>query len=214
MSLYGPILECVGNAMPLNQSLILVRVNADYIDELSKTHRPETIAGDLRHVAAAGLTEAVGGSPRALRLAVEFGAPGERALKKAGPDAADVVFGDFTEATLRRQAVDALATHGKMALAILDKYAPDPDFREILLTHGAAIIPAIAQADAGPETLAYLGTKGKRSFTESLALRRSSIRRARTARQRSGRSRTMASNVWPSSIRASSDIISSSLCTT
>ena len=170
VSLYGPILDAVGNAMPLNQSLILVRVNADYLDELSKTRRPETIAGDLRHVAAVGLTEAVGGSPSALRLAVEFGPPGEQALKKAGPDAADVVFGDFTEATLRRQAVNALATHGSMALAILDKYAPDPDFREILRTHGAAIIPAIAQADAGPETLAYLETKGKRSFTESLAL--------------------------------------------
>ena len=72
--------------------------------------------------------------------------------------------------TLRRQAVAALATHGSMALAMLDKYAPDPDFREILRTHGAAIIPAIAQADAGPETLAYLGAKTRRSFTESLAL--------------------------------------------
>ena len=72
--------------------------------------------------------------------------------------------------TLRRQAVDALATHGSMALAILDKYATDPDFREILRTKGAAIIPPIAQADAGPETLAYLGAKTHRSFTESLAL--------------------------------------------
>ena len=29
-----------------------------------------------------------------------------------------------------------------MALAILDKYAPDPDFREMLRTHGAAVDPA------------------------------------------------------------------------
>ena len=35
---------------------------------------------------------------------------------------------------------------------------------------GAAIIPPIAQADAGPEMLAYLSAKGRRSFTESLAL--------------------------------------------
>ena len=135
-----------------------------------RTHRPETVASHLRHVAAAGLTEAVGGSPHALRLVVEYGEPGEQALRKAGSDAADVVFGDFSDATMRRQAVAALATHGSMALAMLDKYAPDPDFREILRNHGAAVIPAIAQADAGPEMLAYLGAKKRRSFTESLAL--------------------------------------------
>ena len=60
--------------------------------------------------------------------------------------------------------------HGSMALAMLDKYATDPDFRAILRAHGAAIIPPIAQADAGPDTLAYLGAKSRRSFTESLAL--------------------------------------------
>jgi hypothetical protein len=170
VSLYGPVLEAMGTALPLDQSLILLRVNADYIDELLLTHRPETVAGHLRHVAAAGLTELVGGSSNALRLVVEYGGPGERALRKAGPDAADVVFGDFSDATLRRQAVAALATHGSMALAILDKYAPDPDFREILRSDGPAVIPPIAQADAGPEMLAYLGVKKRRSFTESLAL--------------------------------------------
>ncbi len=134
------------------------------------THRPETVAGHLRHVAAAGLTESAGGSSNALRLIVEYGGPGERALRKAGADAADVVFGDFSDPTLRRQAVAALATHGPMALAMLDKYAPDPDFRAVLRAHGAAVIPPIAQADAGPEMLAYLSAKGRRSFTESLAL--------------------------------------------
>jgi hypothetical protein len=170
VSLYGPVLEALGDALSLDDSLILLRVNSDTIDELLRTHRPETVAVHLRHVAAAGLTEAVGGSPSALRLVVEYGEPGERALKQAGPDAADVVFGDFTDVTLRRQAVIALAAHGSMALAMLDKYATDPDFREILRTHGAAVIPPIAQADAGPETLAYLETKASRSFTESLAL--------------------------------------------
>ncbi len=170
VSLYGPVLEAVGGALPLDQSLILARVNADYLDELLRTHRPETVAGHLRHVAAAGLVEAVGGSPQALRLVVEEGEPGERALKKAGCDAAQVVFGDFADSTLRRQAVNALATHGLMALAILDKYASDPDFRDVLRAHGAAVIPPIAQADAGPETLAYLQAKSRRSFTESMAL--------------------------------------------
>jgi hypothetical protein len=170
VSLYGPVLEAVGTALPLEQALILARVNADYLDELLRTHQSETVAGHLRHVAAAGLVEAVGGSPNALRLVVEQGEAGERALKQAGPDAADVVFGDFADATLRRQAAEALGTHGLMALAILDKYAPDPDFREILRTRGPAIIPPIAQADAGPETLAYLQNKTRRSFKESLAL--------------------------------------------
>ncbi len=170
VKLYGPVLEALGDALPLDQSLILLRVNADYVDELLQTHRPETVAGHLRHVAAVGLVEAVGGSPHALRLVVEQGEPAERALRKAGPDAADVVFGDFADATLRRQAVDALAIHGSMALAMLDKYATDTEFREILRARGAAIIPPIAQADAGPETVAYLQSKTRRSFTESLAL--------------------------------------------
>ncbi len=170
VGLYGPVLEALGDALPLEQALILIRVNANYVDELLQTHRSETVAGHLRHVAAVGLVEAVGSSPHALRLVVEQGEPGERALKMAGPDAADVVFGDFTDATLRRQATEALAAFGPMALAMLDKYATDTEFREILRARGAAIIPPIAQADAGPETVAYLQSKTRRSFTESLAL--------------------------------------------
>jgi hypothetical protein len=170
VSLYGPVLEAIGDAMPLDQSLILLRVNADTIDGLLRTHRPETVAGHLRHVAAAGLTEAVGGSPHALRLVVEHGEAGERALKQAGPDAADVVFGDFDDPTLQNQAVAALGTHGMVALAMLDKYSQDPDFRQILRTFGSDIIPPIAVADTGPDTVAFLQSKTRRSFTESLAL--------------------------------------------
>ena len=89
--------------------------------------------------------------------------------REAGPDAAEVVYDEYSDASLRNQAVEALAEHGTMALAMLDKYATDPDFRDILRVHGAAVIPPIAQTDAGPETLAYLRSKPKRSFTESLA---------------------------------------------
>ena len=56
-----------------------------------------------------------------------------------------------------------------MALVVLDKYAHDPDFREILRAHGAAVIPPVAQADTGPEVLTVLQSKERRSFTESLA---------------------------------------------
>ena len=170
VSLYGPVFESLGDAVPLDQSLILIRVNAAYIDELLQSHRSETVAGHIRHAAATGLMESVSGSPDALRLIVEYGQAGERALKQAGPDAADVVFGDFADPTLRRQAVRALEAHGPMALAMLDKYAADPDFGEILGAHGAAVIPPIARVDAGPETLAYLHGKKKRSLGESLAL--------------------------------------------
>ncbi|WP_406698776.1 hypothetical protein V5E97_07805 [Singulisphaera sp. Ch08] len=168
-SLYGPVLHALGDAMPLDQTLILLRVNSDYVDELLQTHPAETVAGHLRHVAAAGLVEAVGGSPHALRLVVEFGERGELALTQAGADAADVVYDGYSEPTLRNQAVEAMAEHGTMALAMLDKYATDSDFREILRTYGAAIIPPIAVTDSGPETLAYLRSKPKRSFTESVA---------------------------------------------
>ena len=91
-------------------------------------------------------------------------------MRQAGPDAADVVFNDFGDAILRRQATRALGVHGVMALVILDKYATDPDFRDVLRTHGASVIPPIAQADTGPETITYLQGKTRRSFKESLAL--------------------------------------------
>jgi hypothetical protein len=169
VKLYGPVLDALGRALPLDQALILLRVNASYVDELLQTHQPETVAGHLRHVAAAGLVDPVGGSPDALRLVVEFGMRGEAALSKAGPDAADVVFEDFADATLRNQAVEALAEHGSMALAILDKYAADADFREILRTDGPAVIPPIARADSAPEALAHLKSKPRWSWSESLA---------------------------------------------
>jgi hypothetical protein len=169
VKMYGPVLESLGRALPLDQALILLRVNASYVDELLKSHRPETIAGHLRHVAAVGLVEPVASSPDGLRLVVEFGDRGERALTQAGPDAADVVFEDFTDATLRNQAVEALAEHGTMALAILDKYAADADFREILRLDGPAIIPPIARADSAPEALALLKSKPRWNWSERLA---------------------------------------------
>jgi hypothetical protein len=169
VSLYGQVIEALGASLPLDQTLVVLRVNSEYIDELLLTHRPETVAGHISRVAVKGLVQQAGGSPQALRLAVEFGERGERALAKAGPDAADVVFGNFADPTLRNQAVAALGVHGSMALVILDKYASDPDFREILRSLGAAIIPPIAQADTGPEALALLQSKENRSFGEVMA---------------------------------------------
>ncbi len=169
VKLYGGVLGALGRSLPLDQALILLRVNSDYIDELLASHTPATVAGHLRHVAAVGLIEQVGGNPDALRLIVEFGERGERALMQAGPDAADVVFQDFHDATLRHQAVNALAMHGPMALAMLDKYAMDADFQTILARDGAAIIPPIARTDTGPEALSLLKSKPRWNWSERLA---------------------------------------------
>ncbi|MDB5350300.1 MAG: hypothetical protein JWN86_1547 [Planctomycetota bacterium] len=169
VTLYGAVLDALGNDMPLDQALIALRVNTDYVDDLLATSPPEAVARHLAHVSAVGLAEAVGGHPQALRLVVEFGDVGERALKAAGPDAADVVFHSYADSALRNQAVAALAEHGTMALAMLDKYAPDPDFREILRHYGPAVIPPVARSDASPEMLAMLRAKAKKSFKESLA---------------------------------------------
>ncbi len=169
VSLYGPVLDILGDAMPLDQALIVLRVNTDYVDELLRTQRPETVAAHLRHVAAVGLVEQVGGSPHGLQLSVEFGERGDRALERAGADAADVVFEEYADPTLRNQAVEALGQHGPMALAMLAKYAPDPDFREVLRRFGPAVIPPVAQADTAPEVLLMLQQKSRKSLTESLA---------------------------------------------
>jgi hypothetical protein len=170
VNLYGPVLESLASGLPTDQALILLEVNADYVDDLLRTHRCETVAGHLRHVGAAGLTEAVGGSPHGLRLVVEYGELGERALRRVGAEAADVVIDNFDDPTLRRQALQAIAAHGSMALAMLDKYALDADFRAILKRDGPAIIPPIAQTDAGPDVVARLSSETHRSFTQSLAL--------------------------------------------
>ena len=169
VALYGPVLDLRGRALPLDQALILLRVNSGYVDELLRSHRPETVAQHLQHVAGAGLVKEVGGSPNALRLFVEYGKIGENALRKAGSDAADVIYESYTDPTLRNQAAASLAEHGAMALAMLEKYAVDPDFREILRTHGPAVIPPIAQTDASPATLALLRSKPDLSWKEWLA---------------------------------------------
>lgn len=169
VSLYGPVLESLGEALPLDQALIVLRVNSDFLDEQLATGTPETVALHLRHVAAAGLVEAVGGSPHGLRLAVQFGAEGDRALQTAGADAADVVFEQYDDPALRNQAVRALGQYGPMAAAILAKYSTDPDFAAILSHYGPAVIPPIARADVAPEALLALQNKPRRSWSEALA---------------------------------------------
>jgi hypothetical protein len=168
VKLYGPVLEAVGDAMPLDDALLVLRVNTDDVDAMLASHTPETVAGHLRHAAAANLVPVVGGGPHALRLAVEFGTAGDQALRAAGPDAADVVYDEYDEPILRDRAVAALAEHGPMALAILSKYAPDAAFRDILQKYGPRVIEPIAQSDPAPENLAALRAKQDKGFKEIL----------------------------------------------
>jgi hypothetical protein len=171
VKLYGPVLEALGPDMELDDALILLRVNTDDVDRMLANGSPEAVAGHLRHVAGAGLTEAVGSSPHGLRLSAEFGPLGDRALKAAGAEAADIVFDDVPDRPLLRgQAVAALAEHGPMALAMLSKYAADPQFLDILGRFGPRIIPPIAQADPAPEALAALRRKPDRTFKEAVAV--------------------------------------------
>lgn len=169
VTLYGPVLDALGDAMPLDQALIALRVNTEFVDRTLEASQPEVVARQLSHVAASGLGDLVGGHPDALRLVVEYGAEGERALKNAGPDAADVVYNVYSDQALRTAAVNAMADHGTMALAMLDKYAADADFRDVLRRYGSDVIPPIAQADSSPEVLARLRAKSQKSFGETLA---------------------------------------------
>ncbi len=169
VTLYGPVLEALGGALPLDEALIVLRVNTDDVDSLLQTRSPEAVASALRHVASAGVVEAAGSSPHALRLSMEFGDEGDQALRRAGGDAADVVYEEYSDPLLRTQAVASLAQYGPMAAAMLAKYASDSDFREILRRHGPAIIPPVARSDVAPETLLMLQQKARRSLSESLA---------------------------------------------
>lgn len=169
VSLYGEALQQIGEAMPLVDALIVLRVNADDLEGMRKRGGDAAIVSALRDVASEGLAPTVGGGPGTLRLLSEYGPIGARALSEAGPDAAEVAYGDYPDPILRDQAVAAMASHGPMALAMLAKYAPDPDFREILRRYGPRVIPPVAQSDPAPEALAALRDKAEKSWKERLA---------------------------------------------
>ena len=82
------------------------------------------------------------------------------------------IHGSGTHQVLFRRLVP-LSTIGRggerAMLPILDKYAADADFREILRFDGPAVIPPIARADSAPEALALLKSKPRWSWSEGLA---------------------------------------------
>ena len=166
---FGSVLLALRDAIPLEQALIILRVNAVDVANTLETSTPDRVAAEIRHVAARNLVLEVGGSPVGLRFLREFGEPAEEALHRAGPDAANFVVEELDDTELRPAAVAAIAEHGAMALAMLAKYADDPDFQVILRQYGPGVIPPIARVDASPEMLATLREKSDRTMMENIA---------------------------------------------
>ncbi len=169
-TLFGDVIESLDQEELLDDALIALHVSADDSTEYLRDHSSDLLAKHLRHLSAAGLLTKVADHPNALKLTLEFGERGEAAIKASGADAAEVVYQDYSDKDLREKAVEALADHGLTAAVMLEKYASDTQFREILRRHGSAIILPIAQSDMSPELVAKLREKASRTTTESLAL--------------------------------------------
>ncbi|MFM7315959.1 MAG: hypothetical protein ACKO5E_03330 [bacterium] len=168
--LFGDVIEHLNASDLLDDVLITLHVSALDAQEYLETHSPESLAGHLRHLSAVGLLSKMADHPNALKLTLEFGSAGEAAIKKAGADSAEVVYSDYSDRTLRSKAVDALAEHGVQAAVVLEKYASDSEFREILRKYGSSIIRPISQTDLSPEMVARLREQTSRTTFESLAL--------------------------------------------
>ena len=169
-TLFGDVIETLDQEELLDDAVIALHVSADDSTEYLRDHSSDSLAKHLRHLSAAGLLTKVADHPNALKLTLEFGERGEAAIKASGADAAEVVYQDYSDKDLREKAVEALADHGLTAAVMLEKYASDTQFREILRRHGSAIILPIAQSDMSPELVAKLREKASRTTTESLAL--------------------------------------------
>ncbi len=170
ISMFGDVIESLANDAILDEALIALHVSCDDTQVYLRDHTPQSLASHLRHLSAAGLLNEVANHPNALRLTLEYGNRGEAAVRAAGADAAEIVYQVYSDSVLRRQAVESLADHGGQAALVLEKYAPDAQFREILRRDGAAVIPPIARSDMNPELVARLRSKNERSVAESLAL--------------------------------------------
>lgn len=170
IGLFGDVIEHINANDFLDDTLVALHVNAVDAQEYLESHTTDSLAAHLRHLSAVGLLSKIADHPNALKLSLEFGSAGENAMKLAGADAAEVVYTDFSDRTLRSKAVDSLAEHGIQAAVVLEKYASDSEFREILRKYGPAIIRPIAQTDLSPEIVARLREQTTRSTFESLAL--------------------------------------------
>ncbi len=166
---FGSVLKPLRGSMPVEDAIIVARVNWTYLEERLRVRSPESVAAEIRHVGALGLTEEVAGTPDGLRLVGDYGSQGETALRKVGPDAAQIVYQLIPQGELQTLSVEAMAIHGRSAAALLSKYADNNAFLTILGRDGPAIIPPIARADFSPELLAELRAKPDRTPMESLA---------------------------------------------
>lgn len=166
---FGSVLLSLRDAIPLDEALIVLRVNETYVSDQIRQRSAEGVAAELRHIAAVNLVPEVGGSPDGLRLVADHGDLAEKALHRVGPDAASVVYEYGSQKADQASAVAAVAEYGPAALAMITKYGDHEGFREILRRDGPGVVPQIAQADASPELLAELGAKSERSTLEHVA---------------------------------------------
>jgi hypothetical protein len=170
VGIFGDVIEQLNQESILDDALVALHVAALDAQEYLEQHSAESLASHLRHLSAAGLLARVADHPNALKLTLEFGRAGESAIRSAGADAAEVVYTDYSDRYMRSRAVDALAEHGIQAAVVLEKYASDAEFRDILRKYGSAVIQPIAQTDMSPEIVAKLRQQTSRTTFESLAL--------------------------------------------
>ncbi len=169
VSLYGPVLDALGDALPLDQALILLRVNADYVDELLRTHRPRrwpATCGTSRRPAwsrpsAAARTPCGWSSSTASGASAPWRRPGP-----TRPTWSTTTTPTPPSATRPSRPWPSTA---RWPWRCSTSTPPTPTSARSSGPTAPAVIPPIARTDAGPETLAYLRSKPKRSFTESLA---------------------------------------------
>jgi hypothetical protein len=170
VSMFGDVVEGLANDSILDDALVALHVSCEDMQVYLRDHSPRSLASHIRHLAAVGLLNKVADHPNALKLTLEYGDRGEAAVRSAGADSAEIVYHVYSDSVMRRQAVEALAEHGSSAALVLEKYAPDQRFREILRRDGAAVIPPIARSDVNPEMVAKLRARNERTIVESLAL--------------------------------------------
>jgi hypothetical protein len=170
MERYGGLIESIHHDLGLARSLMIVAAAYEDLDELSERHRTRTIADLILHLNDRGLLDVVAGTPNGLRLAIEFGSDGERALEVVGPGCVEIIYGQYAEGRCRNSAVQAISKGGLPAAVAAKKHGESAEFQKIVARDGPAAILAVAAACSAEDARQFLAAKPKRTWTESLAL--------------------------------------------
>jgi hypothetical protein len=167
---YGVLLAELIPELGMRRALAVIASGADDLDELISTHSTRTIAQMLLHLQNRDLLADAAGVRFGLRLAMDFGEAGERALQTVGPRVADLVYARYASDRERHAAVQAIARAGLPAAAALETYAGSVEFRRIIDRDGAAGIEAVAASVTAEENRKFLAAKPDRTWGEAVAL--------------------------------------------